>query len=65
MKESTKWYLKFFKRLLSVTKYNAVVMYWLLPDNKNIDSLQFRLSLAHLLIEEPGSGVPHPAQFCQ
>jgi hypothetical protein len=35
------WYLKLFKRLLDVEIHNAMVMYQLLPNNKNIDSLQF------------------------
>jgi hypothetical protein len=56
----TKRYFKLFKRLLDVEIHNAMVMYWSLQNNKNIDSLQFWLSLAQSLIEEHGSGVPPP-----
>jgi hypothetical protein len=33
-KKGTKWYLKLFKRLLSVAVHNAMVIYWCLPNNK-------------------------------
>jgi exonuclease III len=35
-KKSTKWYLKLFKRLLSVAIHNTVVISWYLPNNKKI-----------------------------
>jgi hypothetical protein len=57
-KKSTKWYLKLFKNLLSVTIHNAMVIYQCLPDNKNMKPLKFRLSLAQGLMEKRGSGVP-------
>jgi hypothetical protein len=46
MKERYQWYLKLFGRLFSVTICNTFVMYQSLPNNNNIDSLKFRLSLA-------------------
>jgi exonuclease III len=42
-KKSTKWYLKLFKRQLSVAIHNAMVISWYLPNNKNVDTLKFRL----------------------
>lgn len=51
-KKCTRWHLKVFKRLLSGAIHNAVIMHWSLQNNKNKDSLKFRLSLAH------SSGVP-------
>jgi hypothetical protein len=50
-KKSTKWYLKLFKRLLSVATHNTVVIYQCLPNNKNMDTLKYRLSLAQGLVE--------------
>jgi hypothetical protein len=35
-------------------------MYRCLPNNKNIDSLKFKVSLAQGLMEKHGSGVPRP-----
>jgi hypothetical protein len=47
-KKSTKWYLKLFKKLLSVAIHNTVVISWYLPNNKNVDTLKFRLiSMRH------------------
>jgi hypothetical protein len=37
-----------------------MVIYQCLPNNKNIDSLKFRLSVAQGLVERNGSDVPHP-----
>lgn len=45
-KKGIKWYLKLFKRLHSVAVHNAMVMYQSLLNNRNIDSLKFRSSLA-------------------
>jgi hypothetical protein len=39
---------------------SAMVMFQSLPNNKNIDSLQFRLSVAQGLVEKHSSGVPCP-----
>jgi hypothetical protein len=36
-----------------------MIMHRSLPNNKNVDSLKFRLSLAQGLLEEHSSGVPH------
>jgi hypothetical protein len=41
-KNSTKWCLKLFKRLLTVAIHNTVVMCRCLPDNKNMDTLKFK-----------------------
>jgi hypothetical protein len=41
-----------------------MVQYWSLPNNKNTDSLTFRLSLAQGLMKKHGSGVPHPDYGC-
>jgi hypothetical protein len=54
-----KWYLKLFTRLLNIAMHNAMVIYQCLPDNKNMNLLKFRFSLAHT--EKHGSGVPCPA----
>jgi hypothetical protein len=59
-KKTTKWYLKSFKRLLNVAIYNAMVIYHCLPNNKSMDTLKFRLSLAQGLLEKHGSAVPRP-----
>jgi hypothetical protein len=59
-KKGTKWYLKLFKRLLSVAIHNSVVIYQCLLNNKNTVSLKFRLSLAQGLVEKNNSGVPCP-----
>jgi hypothetical protein len=59
-KKSTKWYLKLFRKLLSVAIHNAVVIYRCLPDNKDMDTLKFRHSLAQGLVEKHGSAVPCP-----
>jgi hypothetical protein len=63
-KKSTKWYLKFFKRLLNVAIHNTVVICRCLPDNKNMNPPKFRLSLAQGLMERHGSGVPRPVYGC-
>jgi antibiotic biosynthesis monooxygenase (ABM) superfamily enzyme len=47
--KGTKGYLKLFRRLLSAAIRNAMVMYWSIPNNKNIGSLIFRCSLANAL----------------
>jgi hypothetical protein len=52
--------LKLFKRLLTVAIHNAMVVYRCLPNNKNMNPLKFRLSLAQGLVEKHGSSVPHP-----
>jgi hypothetical protein len=59
-KKSTKWYKKLFKRLLNVAIHNAMVIYRSLPNNKNMDTLKFRLSQAKGLVEKYGSRVPRP-----
>jgi hypothetical protein len=59
-KKSTKWYPKLFKRLLNVAMHNAMVTYQCLSNNKNIDTLKFRLSLAQGLVEKHSSAVPCP-----
>jgi hypothetical protein len=59
-KKSTKLYLKLFKRLLNVAIHNAIVICWCLPNNKNMNTLKFRLSLAQGLVEKCGSAVPRP-----
>ena len=56
-KRSTKWYQKLFKRLLNVAIHNAMVIYRCLPNNKNMDTLKFRLSLAQGVVEKHSSGV--------
>jgi hypothetical protein len=45
-------------RLLNVAIHNSMVMYQSLPNNKNIDSLKFTLSIAQGLVEKHGTGVP-------
>jgi hypothetical protein len=42
-KKGTEWYLKFFKRILSVAVYNTMVMYRSFSNNKNMDPQKFRL----------------------
>jgi hypothetical protein len=59
-KKSTKWYLKLFKRLLSIEIHDAMVIYRCLPNNRNLDTLKVRLSLAQGLVEEHGSAVHCP-----
>ncbi|XP_021913223.1 piggyBac transposable element-derived protein 4-like [Zootermopsis nevadensis] len=59
-KRGTKWYMTLFKRLLNVAIHNAMVMYRCVPNNKNIDTLRFRISLAQGLVEKHGPGVPRP-----
>jgi hypothetical protein len=59
-KKSTKWYLKLFKRVLSVAIHNTVVIYRPLPNNKNMDTINFRLSLAQGIVEKHGPAVPRP-----
>jgi hypothetical protein len=59
-KKSTKWYLKLFKRLLDVATHNTMKIYRCLPYNKNMDTLQFRISIAQDLVEKHRSAVPHP-----
>jgi hypothetical protein len=49
-----------FKRLLSVAIHNAMAICQCLPNNKNMESLKFRLSLAQGLVEKHGSAVPRP-----
>lgn len=44
--ESTKWYQKLFKRLLGVAIRSTMVIYLCLPNNKNMGTLKFRISLA-------------------
>jgi hypothetical protein len=63
-KKSTKWYLRLFKRILNVAIHNTLVIYQCLPDNRNMNTLKFRLSLAQDLVEKHGSGVPHPVYGC-
>jgi hypothetical protein len=58
--KSTKWYLKLFKRLLNVAIHYAMVVYQCLPNNKNMDTLKFRLSLAQGLVGKHCSAVPRP-----
>jgi hypothetical protein len=53
-----KWYLKLFKRLLNVAIHNTKVIYRCLPNNKNVDTLKFRLSLAQGLFKKYGFVVP-------
>lgn len=45
-KKSTKWYQKLFKRLLGVAIRSTMVIYLCLPNNKNMGTLKFRISLA-------------------
>jgi hypothetical protein len=53
-----KWYMKLFKRLLNVAIHNAMVIYQRLSNNRNMDTLKFRLSLAQGLVEKHSSAVP-------
>jgi hypothetical protein len=41
-----------------------MVIYQCLPNNKNMDTLKFKLSLAQGLVEKHGSAVPHPVYGC-
>jgi hypothetical protein len=52
--------LELFKRVFIGAIHNAVVMYRSFPNNKNIDELKFRLSLAQGSVEKHGSGVSLP-----
>jgi hypothetical protein len=60
-KKSTKWYQKLFKRLLNVAIHNTMVIYQCLPNNKNMDTLKFKLSLSQGLVEKHSSAVPRPS----
>jgi hypothetical protein len=59
-RKSMKWYLKLLKRLFNVAIHNAMVIYQCFPNNKNMDTLKFRRSLAQDLMEKHGSAVPRP-----
>jgi hypothetical protein len=52
--------MKLFRRLLNVTINNSMIIYRCLPDNKNMDTLKFRLTLAQGLVEKYGPSVPRP-----
>jgi hypothetical protein len=41
-----------------------MVIYWCLPNNKTMDTLNFRLSLAQGLMEKHDSAVPRPVYGC-
>jgi hypothetical protein len=58
MKERLQVGVKLFKRLLSVTIYNSILIYRSLEANKETDPLTFRL------IEKHGLGVPHSVYRC-
>jgi hypothetical protein len=59
-KKGMKWNLNLFKRLLNAAIHNTTVIYQCLPNNKNMDTLKFRLSLAQGLVEKQGSAVLRP-----
>jgi hypothetical protein len=59
-KKCAKCYLKLFKRLLNVEIHNTMVMYRSLPNNENIYSPKFRLSLTQGLMESNCSGDLRP-----
>jgi hypothetical protein len=59
-KKGTKRYVKLFKRLLNAAIHNSMVIYRSHPNKENMDTLQFRPSLAQGLMEKHGSGVLRP-----
>jgi hypothetical protein len=64
MKEMYQVVFKLFRRLLRVAIHNALIIYRSLPNNKSIDSLKSRLSLAQGLMEKHGSGIPCHVHGC-
>jgi hypothetical protein len=53
-KKGNKWYIKFFKRLLSVTIHNTMVLFRATPGNKKLYHLNFRFTLIKGFIESRG-----------